>query len=98
MGKVLQVFHDHPVVRGVDLKGSLDGTDVELRITLETLSLEELTRIWDALNSEAGYALSVSYEVQVVEIDTGAELEPSVPVIELAPRYHVIVGAQGGNP
>jgi hypothetical protein len=42
LGKVLQVFYDHPVVRGVDLEGSLQNTAVELRMTLETLSLEEL--------------------------------------------------------
>jgi hypothetical protein len=94
LGKILQVFHDHPVVRGVDLQGSLEGTAVELRVTLETLTLEELTRIWDALKSEAGYELSVSYEVQVVEIDSALELEPSVPVLELVPQYHIIVGSQ----
>lgn len=92
LGKVLQTFHDHPVARGIDLQGSLGGTSVELRITLETLSLEEITRIWTALNAESGYQLSVSYEVQVVEIESARESEKVVPVIELVPQYNLIVG------
>jgi len=94
LGKVLQTFHDHPVARGVDLKGSLAATNIELRTTLETLSLEELTRIWTALNAESGYQLSVSYEVQVVEIDSARETEGVTPVVELLPEYHVIVGSE----
>jgi Pvc16 N-terminal domain len=93
LGKVLQIFYDHPVVRGVDLTGSLQNTAVELRVTLESLSLEEVTRVWTALNSESGYQLSVSYEVQVVEIDSAFEAESITPVVELVPKYHVIVGS-----
>ena len=98
LGKVLQTFHDHPVVRGVDLQGSLEGTAVELRVTLETLSLEEITRIWTALNAESGYQLSVSYEVQVVEIESARETEEVVPVMELVPQYHVIVASEQATP
>jgi hypothetical protein len=98
LGKVLQAFHDHPVVRGVDLKGSFAATNIELRIMLETLSLEELTRVWTALNAESGYQLSVSYEVQVVEIDSAREIEQVTPVIELFPQYNVIVGAEQAVP
>jgi hypothetical protein len=98
LGKVLQIFYDHPVVRGVDLRGSLQNTAVELRVTLETLSLEELTRVWTALNSETGYQLSVSYEVQIVEIDSAIEAEEVAPVVELVPEYHVIVGSPEAIP
>ena len=98
LGKVLQAFHDHPVVRGIDFKGSLAATNIELRTTLETLSLEELTRVWTALNAESGYQLSVSYEVQVVEIDSAREIEQVTPVVELFPQYHVIVGAAEAVP
>lgn len=97
LGKVLQVFHDHPIVRGMDLRHGLEGTAVELRITLETPTLEELTRVWHALQSETGYQLSVSYEVQVIEIDSALEIEPSIPVLELNPRYHVIVASSPGT-
>jgi len=94
LGKVLQVFYDQPILRGNALQGDLDPTTVELRVLLETLSLEEITRVWYALSSETGYQLSVSYEVQVIEIDSNLELEQVTPVKELFPQYHVIVGSE----
>src|SRR5262249_9420889 len=66
LGKVLQLFHGHPVLRGADLRGEFIGTEVELKARLEPLSLEEITRVWEAL--EGSYQLSVSYEVSVVNI------------------------------
>jgi hypothetical protein len=91
LGKVLQVFYDHPIARGIDLKGGLDTATVELRVTLETLTLEEITRVWHALQSQAGYQLSVSYEVQVIEIDSALAPDLAPPVIELEPRYEQIM-------
>ena len=91
LGKILQVLYDHPVLRGVDLQGGLDPATVELRVFLETLSLEEITRVWHALNSDTGYQLCVSYEVQVVEIESALPPEPVSPVLELEMRYHQIL-------
>jgi len=94
LGKILQVLYDHPVLRGVDLQGGLNPATVELRVFLETLSLEEITRVWHALNSPTGYQLCVSYEVQVIEIDSAIEAEKVSPVRELVPEYNVIVGSE----
>jgi Pvc16 N-terminal domain len=71
LGKILQVFNDHSVLRGADLQGVLQGTAEQLRIILEALSLEEFSLIWDALNEP--YQLSVSFLVQVVKIDSESE-------------------------
>lgn len=49
LGLVLQVFNDHATVRGSDLKDALLGSDAELRLSFEAPSLEDLTRIWGAL-------------------------------------------------
>src|SRR5437016_5284522 len=50
LGKVLQTFHDHSSFRGPDLHGDLAGNvNVELFIRLEPLTLEEITRVWHAL-------------------------------------------------
>src|SRR5256885_1756281 len=78
LGKVLQLFHDKPKLRGSDLKQDLVGTDYELNVRLETMSLEEITRVWDAL--EGSYQLSVSYEVSVVEIDSAVAPDRVAPV------------------
>jgi hypothetical protein len=68
LGKVLQVFNDFPTLRGDLLEDSLEGLTVELRVSLEPLDLEALTRVWEALKEP--YQLSVSYMVQVVDIDS----------------------------
>ena len=89
LGKVLQTFHDHPVLRGADLQDDLSGTDAELRVRLESLSLEEITRVWDALNGS--YQLSVSYEVSTVNIASNVEPERVSPVLVALPEYGEIV-------
>jgi hypothetical protein len=91
LGKVLQVFYDQPILRGSTLQGGLDPTTVELRVLLETLSLEEITRVWYALSSDTGYQLCVSYEVQVIEIDSALEPESLQPVVEVDAQYQQIV-------
>jgi hypothetical protein len=89
LGKVLQILHSHPVLRGADLQAEFLGTEVELKVRLEPMSLEEITRVWEAL--EGSYQLSVSYEVSVVDI--ASELEPEVvtPVEVVLPEYGLIV-------
>ena len=90
MGKVLQTFHSHAVLRGTDLKAELAGTEAELKIRLEPMSLEEITRVWEAL--EGSYQLSVSYEVSVVNIDSELEPEKVAPVAVALPEHGLIVG------
>lgn len=77
LGKVLEVLNDHPTLRGPLLHQSLDVGE-EFRVTLEPLTLEELTRVWDALKEP--YQLSVSYLIQVVDIDSGREPVEVSPV------------------
>lgn len=60
-----------------------------LPVRLETLSLEEIARVWDAL--DAPYQLSASYEVSVVEIASEIEPEQVSPVLVALPEYGVIV-------
>jgi hypothetical protein len=89
LGKVLQALQSHPVLRGTDLQGEFSGTDVELKVRLEPLSLEEITRVWDAL--DGSYQLSVSYEVSVVNIMPELEPQQISPVAIALPEYGVIV-------
>jgi hypothetical protein len=90
MGKVLQIFHSRPRVRGADLKAELAGTDAELNVRLESLSLDEISRVWEAL--EGSYQLSVSYEVSVIDIASAIEPEGVSPVTIVLPEYGTIVG------
>lgn len=71
LGKVLQVFHDETSLAGARLRGGLAGSGVEFFVRLEPLSLEEITRVWDALDRP--YQLCVSFEVSVVPIASSRE-------------------------
>lgn len=90
LGRILQMFHSHPVLRGTDLQAGFVGTATELHMRFEPMSLEEVTRVWEAL--EGSYQLSVSYEVSVVNIEAETEPEAIAPVEVAMPEYGVIVG------
>ncbi|HYH66744.1 MAG TPA: DUF4255 domain-containing protein [Urbifossiella sp.] len=68
LGRVVQTFHDTPVLRGADLSAPLLADGREVRVTLEPQSLDVLTQLWQALQEP--YRLSVSYHVQVLPIDS----------------------------
>jgi hypothetical protein len=79
LGKIMQLFHSKPSFRGADLRGQFAGTEAELFVRLETLSLEEITRVWEGLSGS--YQLSVSYEVTFVDIDAALEPQSITPVL-----------------
>jgi len=89
LGKVLQVFHDHAILRGADLQGVLQGTAEQIRVNLEALTLEELSLVWYALSEP--YQLSVTYQVQVAQIDSDLEPMRVTPVVRREARYAQIV-------
>ena len=71
LGRILQYFHDFPhinTISGNPLGNSFGGNSPEMRVTLETLTLEELSRVWYALSSS--YQLSIAYKLRVITIDT----------------------------
>lgn len=78
LGKILQVFHDDASLAGARLRGMLAGSGLEFFVRLEPLSLEEITRVWDALDKP--YQLCLSYEVSVVPIASAIEAAHIVPV------------------
>jgi hypothetical protein len=88
LGRVLQVLHDHPTFRGADLEEDFEGTNIELRVRLESLSLDDMSHLFYAL--ERSFQLAVSYEVSVVEIESEAQLNRISPVRVAMPEYGVI--------
>jgi hypothetical protein len=85
LGKVMQLFHTKPLFFGADLQGELTGTSAELQITMDTMSLDDITRVWDAL--EGSYQLSVSYQVGIVDIDSANEPDGVTPVLVVLPQF-----------
>jgi hypothetical protein len=65
LGKVMEILYDNPSVIVHDVN---DNVFEEMRIAMCRLSLEELSRVWEALMEP--YRLSVCYEVRVMHIDS----------------------------
>ncbi len=90
MGRVMQALHSRPVLRGLDFAGTeFEGLDGELHVLLETLPLDDLSRVWDAL--EGSFQLCVSYEVSIVNIAADAVRQRAAPVQVALPDYGVVV-------
>lgn len=65
LGLTMQTFYDNSILL---LERPIEAEFLELRLILCRLSLEELTRIWEALREP--YRLSICYEVRVTQIDS----------------------------
>lgn len=81
MTETMRVFHDYS---NQDLSIG-EKSNHQLRIVLETLSLEDIFKIWRALNKP--YRLSVSYCVQVAHIESRRDREVKL-VKERDIRFH----------
>jgi hypothetical protein len=92
MGAVMQVLHDHSILHGVDLKGDLAGSSEEIHVRLESLDLDQMSRMWEAL--EHSFQLCISYEVAVVPIDSAFEPRTPAPVDVVLPTYAVVTAAE----
>lgn len=65
LGKTIQVLYDSATTL---LRIPADNIAEELRIIFARLTLEELTRVWEAL--QEAYRLSVGYKVRVSEVES----------------------------
>ena len=83
LAKVMQVFHDRAILQGPDV-GPLALADEELRVVLNPVTLEETTRVWEAL--QMSYRLSVCYTVRVAIVDS-LRGRLTQPVVERTGSY-----------
>jgi hypothetical protein len=87
LGKVIQVFHDHAIVRGSILKGdSLSGTTEQLRVVFYSLPFEEIIQLWQSF-SEKSFQLSICYQVTPARIDATVEMDAR-RVVEKQDKYY----------
>jgi hypothetical protein len=83
LGRILQHFHDKAVIEsisGAPLGNSFGANSPELRITFETLTLEQLAQVWHAM--DASYRLSIAYVVRIVTIDSARGVTDAKRVME----------------
>jgi Pvc16 N-terminal domain len=98
LGSAMRVLHDIPVITeeletsgGVQiLDASLRGEYESVKLTLEPISLEDVAKVWTALNRP--YRLSAGYEVSVVQIESEAERSYPLRVepLPLGPRVRAV--------
>jgi hypothetical protein len=84
LGKTMQVLYDHSTLEATDLVGSLKASGEPVRVILNPVSLEELTRVWQAL--EMSYRLSVCYVVRVA-VMSSTQQETFTPVVETEANF-----------
>jgi Pvc16 N-terminal domain len=63
LSHAMGILYDNAIVSGPQLSGALSTVVDQLAVVLCPMTLEELTRIWNALQSP--YRLSVCYEVRI---------------------------------
>ena len=89
LGKIIQVLYDRPTLEGPDLSGSLGASGEQIRVIFNPVSLEEISRVWQAL--ETSYRLSVCYTIRVTMLDSTRE-------VEAARVLNQITGFEGRDP
>lgn len=71
LGKGMQVLYDRAILVGTNPGGTLALSGEEIRMILNPVSLEETTRVWQAL--EISYRLSVCYTARVAIVSSQEE-------------------------
>jgi len=84
LGKVMKVLYDKAVLEGADLIPPLDTADEPVRLTLNPVPLEEITKIWQAM--ELDYKLSVCYIARVSFVES-AQLQTAQRVVQKTASY-----------
>jgi hypothetical protein len=88
LGKAMSVLHDHPLLGAEEIKNatSADLADSDLhnqieriRITPQPLSLEEVSKLWAAF--QTNFRLSVAYQVAVILIESTRPTRTPLPVL-----------------
>ncbi|MGH9429916.1 MAG: DUF4255 domain-containing protein [Terriglobia bacterium] len=84
LGKAMSVLYDHALLGPDEIKLALPGSGLErqverARITLQPLSVEEISKLWTGFATQ--YRLSVGYEVSVALIDSTQPVKTPLPVL-----------------
>ncbi|HEY1910196.1 MAG TPA: DUF4255 domain-containing protein [Vicinamibacterales bacterium] len=88
LGRAMSTFYDHAVLGADEIRAataaSLPASDLDrqverIRITLQPMSLEEISKLWSGLVTQ--YRLSVGYEVSVALIESTLPRRAPLPVL-----------------
>ena len=92
LGKAMSILYDHALLGPDEIRAATSatfpGSDLDkqierVRITLQPMSLEEISKLWTGLVTQ--YRLSVGYEVSVMLIDSTQPKKTPLPVLTRGP-------------
>jgi hypothetical protein len=92
LGRAMSILFDHALLGPDEIRAatavSLPASDLDkqverIRITLQPMSLEEISKLWSGLVTQ--YRLSVGYEVSVALIDSTQPKKTPLPVLTRGP-------------
>ncbi len=88
LGQAMSALYDHPLLGHDEIASALPGNDLgdqpeRVRITLQPLSIEEISKLWAGFQMQ--YRLSVAYEAAVVLIDPSTPVRAGPPVLARGP-------------
>jgi hypothetical protein len=86
MGQAMSLLHDHPLLGRSDIIGITPDSNLHeqierIRITPDTLSLDDMSKLWTTFQS-AEYRLSTGYEASVVLIESTRTRRAPLPVLK----------------
>ncbi|MFI5458424.1 MAG: DUF4255 domain-containing protein [Isosphaerales bacterium] len=89
LGKAMSILYDHALLGPDEIKLAFPGSDLErqverIRITLQPLSVEEISKLWTGFMTN--YRLSVGYEISVALIDSTQPTRSPLPVLTRGPQ------------
>ncbi len=93
LGRAMQILEASATLRGAYLDSDLRPGRPEARLTFNPVTLEELTRIWNAFNQP--HHLSVCYRVQGVAIDSARQPQQGPAVREGIIDVHLVDAGVG---
>jgi hypothetical protein len=107
LGKAMSILHDHPLLGADEIKNAttpipglvnsnLHEQIERLRITLQPLTLEEMSKLWSPFQTQ--YRFSVAYQVSVVLIESTRPLKAPLPVLKRGPEDRGAIVMAGAMP
>jgi hypothetical protein len=84
LGKAMSVLYDHALLGPDEIRIAFPGSGLEnqpdrVRITLQPLSLEDISKLWMGFATQ--YRVSVGYDVSVTLIDSTQPVKTPLPVL-----------------
>ncbi|HEX4708669.1 MAG TPA: DUF4255 domain-containing protein [Candidatus Udaeobacter sp.] len=84
LGQAMRIFHDNAVLDHSAIRAALGGNDLyeqveHVRISPQPLSIEEISKLWTAFQTQ--YRISSAYRVEVVLIESSRPSQAPLPVL-----------------